>query len=69
MNTGDYQYLPSSKVQCPKCGNLCEIAVGSNAGYTLEYAGICQNRLETGGTCSTTLVLHVTSHLFPLRDN
>ncbi len=68
MKPSDYQYLPLGKVQCPKCGNLCEIPMHSNAGYTLEYAGVCQTLLETGGTCSTSLILQVTAHLFPVQD-
>ncbi len=68
MNPQDYEYLPSGKVQCPKCGNLGEILQRSNTGYALEYAGVCETRLETGGTCSTTFNLRVTAHLFPVQE-
>ena len=60
-----YAYLPSDKVQCPRCGEVEEIPLCSNSGYALEYAGVCQTALETGALCGTTLKLEVTAHVFP----
>lgn len=68
MNSNYYEYLAVDKVQCPKCGHLNEISLYSNTGHALEYFGVCKTQLETGGTCATTLALHVTAHLFPVQE-
>ena len=67
MKTEYYNYLSASKVQCPKCGSLREVPLQSNTEYRLEYAGVCESVLVTGGRCGTTLLLRVTAHLFPAR--
>jgi len=69
MDAQDYQYLPTDQIQCPKCGQLDEIPLYSNSGYSLEYAGVCQSRLETGALCGATLWLKVTAHLFPRPES
>ncbi len=65
MDAKYYSYPPLDKVQCPRCGQVEEIPVCSNSGHALEYAGVCQAPLETGGLCGTMLKLEVIAHLFP----
>ncbi len=67
MNTDYFEYLAASKVQCPKCGKLEVVPLQNNTGFRLEYAGVCESVLDTGGRCGTTLLLKVTAHLFPAR--
>ena len=69
MDAKYYDYSPTDKIQCPKCGHLGEIPLYSNSGYSLEYAGICQSRLETGALCDATLRLQVTAHRFPRQES
>ena len=61
----EYEYLNASKVQCPRCGKLGEIPLCNHTGYALEYAGVCETKLDEGGRCGTTLIFQVTAHLFP----
>ncbi len=68
MVSQDYEYLPVSKVQCPKCGVLGEIGLCSNTGYTLEYAGVCGSQLDADLICGASLTLQVTAHLFPVEQ-
>lgn len=69
MNTRYYDYLAASKVECPKCGHISEISLHSNSGRTLEYFGICESQLDSGGRCSTTLALQVVAHQFPVQPS
>ncbi len=68
MDSQDYEYLPVSKVQCPKCGALGEISLHYNTGYTLEYAGVCGSQLDADVICGASLTLQVTAHLFPVEQ-
>ncbi len=66
MNTGYFEYLTASQVQCPKCGSLAAVPLQNNTGFRLEYAGVCDSVLDGGDRCGTTLLLRVTAHLFPM---
>lgn len=68
MDPTYYGYLSTGKVQCPKCRNMNEISLYANTGQLLEYFGVCESQIETGGTCATTLALQVTAHLFPAQQ-
>ena len=68
MNTGTFEYLTASQIQCPKCGGLEAVPLHNNTGFRLEYAGVCESLLDTGDRCGTTLLLRVTAHLFPQPD-
>ena len=68
MDSNYFNYLPDSKVQCPKCGQLGKIPLSSHTGSTLEYFGVCESQLESGGRCSSTLALQVVAHQFPLQQ-
>ncbi len=37
MDSNYFNYLPDSKVQCPKCGQLGKIPLSSHTGSTLDY--------------------------------
>ena len=67
MVTRDYNYLSVSSVQCPRCGNVNELTIHSNTGYTLEYAGVCSTEMDSGVLCGVMLSLQVTAHLFPVE--
>lgn len=66
MKPSHFEHLPASQVQCPKCGSLAAVPLQANNGFRLEYAGVCESVLAAGGRCSTTLLLRVTAHVFPL---
>ncbi len=68
MVSEDYEYLPVSDVQCPKCGALGQLTLYSNTGYTLEYAGVCGSQLDAELICGASLILQVTAHLFPVEQ-
>ena len=68
MATEHYEYLAVNQVQCPRCGKLNEIALFVHTDVSLEYTGVCETELDGGGTCSTSLVLEVTSHVFPVQQ-
>ena len=68
MNSEDYEYLPLSKVQCPKCGTVGEIALCGNTGYSLEYSGVCGSQSDAEVICGAFLTLRVTAHLFPVQQ-
>ena len=44
-----------------------EISLYANTGHLLEYFGVCESQIETGGTCATTLALQVTAHTMLAR--
>ena len=67
MNTKYFEYLAACRVQCPKCGNVEMVPLHTNTGFGLEYFGVCESVIDTGGRCGTTLVLKATSHLFPAQ--
>ncbi len=66
MQPESYCYSEIDQVQCPKCGQLGEIALVSNAGHTLEYAGVCQSSLPSDASCGAVLRLQVIAHVFPV---
>ena len=63
-----YEYADTDQVQCPKCGQLSKIALASNTGRSLEYAGVCQSTLGPESRCGTVLRLQVVAHLFPVQS-
>ena len=68
MDPTDYGYLTTGMVQCPKCRSMSEISLYANTGHSLEYFGVCESQIQSGGTCATTLALQVTAHLFPAQQ-
>ena len=64
MDHEPYEYPAVDKVQCPKCREIRDIAF-SSGGRSLEYAGVCQSRLESGAICGAVLRLRVTAHELP----
>ena len=69
MATEQYEYKNVNRVQCPRCGNMNELALFVHTEVSLEYTGVCQTELDGGGTCSTSLALEVTSHVFPVQQS
>ena len=65
MQLEPYRYSEADQVQFPKCGQLGAIALASNTGRTLEYAGVCQSSLSSGLSCGAVLRLQVVAHVFP----
>ncbi len=65
MRPESYRYSNVDQVQCPRCGQLGEIALASNTGYTLEYAGVCQSSLSSDVSCGAVLRLQVIAHVLP----
>ncbi len=65
MQPESYRYPEADQVQCPRCGQLGEIALASNTGHTLEYVGVCQSSPSSDAICGAVLRLQVTAHLFP----
>ena len=66
MQPESYRYSDADQVQCPRCGQLGQIALASNTGRTLEYAGVCQSLLSSNLNCGTVLRLQVVAHVFPV---
>ncbi len=68
MQPEPYEYSALDQVQCPRCGQLGQIALASNTGQTLEYAGVCQSMVSLNLSCGTVLRLRVVAHVFPAQS-
>jgi predicted RNA-binding Zn-ribbon protein involved in translation (DUF1610 family) len=68
MQLETYGYSEADQVQCPRCGQLGEIALASHTGQILEYAGVCQSLLPSDVSCGAVLRLQVITHVFPAPE-
>ncbi len=50
---------PNTSVVCPRCGTITVVQFLDMGSDTMEYAGVCQGRLE-GELCEASLMLTVT---------
>ena len=59
MQPESYADSEVGRVQCPRCGEQRRIALASNNGRSVEYAGVCQSALPAGTGCGDVLRLEV----------
>ena len=68
MQPESYRYSEVGQLQCPRCGQQSRIALASNTGRFLEYAGVCEAVLPSDASCGAVLRLQVIVHVFPVTE-
>ncbi len=60
-----YEHASHLTLECPKCGHRGSFPSMQKRKSVVEYAGVCEAAVGTGGWCGTVFNVQVTTHVFP----